>query len=97
MHCIQGEARSHGSLFSVAPDFKTIADFRKGNGKVVQASCRAFVQFCRQVGLIGGQLVVIAGGKFQAAASARQHLNLKRLKWESDLCGKPARLRQLPA
>jgi hypothetical protein len=49
------------------------------------------------VGLIGGQLVVIAGGKFQAAASARQHLNLKRLKWESDLCGKPARLRQLPA
>ncbi|NRF37013.1 transposase, partial [Bacillus velezensis] len=35
-------------LGRLAPDFKTIADFRKNNGAAFQATCRAFVQFCRQ-------------------------------------------------
>ena len=67
-------------LGRLAPDFKTIADFRKDNGATFQATCRAFVQFCRQVGLIGGQLVVIDGSKFQAVASQRKHLSLAKLK-----------------
>src|SRR5690606_27074586 len=45
-----------------------------------QATCRAFVQFCRQVGLISGQLVAIDGSKFQAVASQRKHLSLAKLK-----------------
>jgi transposase len=40
-------------LGRLAPDFKTIADFRKDNGAAFQVTCRAFVQFCRQAGLIG--------------------------------------------
>ena len=71
-------------LGRLAPDFKTIADFRKDNSAAFQATCKAFVQFCRQVGLISGQLVAIDGSKFQAVASARKHLNLKQLKRQQD-------------
>ncbi|MBW6128592.1 IS1182 family transposase [Pseudomonas aeruginosa] len=67
-------------LGRLAPDFKTIADFRKDNGAAFQATCRAFVQFCRQVGLIAGQLVALDGSKFQAVASQRKHLSLAKLK-----------------
>ena len=67
-------------LGRLAPDFKTIADFRKDNSAAFQATCRAFVQFCRQVGLISGQLVAIDGSKFQAVASQRKHLSLTKLK-----------------
>jgi len=61
------------------PDFKTIADFRKDNKAAFIATCRAFVQFCRTAGLITGELVAIDGSKFQAVASSRRHMNLKRL------------------
>ena len=67
-------------LGRLAPDFKTIADFRKDNGAAFQATCRAFVQFCRQVGLISSKLVAIDGSKFQAVASQRKHLSLAKLK-----------------
>ncbi|NRF37016.1 transposase, partial [Bacillus velezensis] len=36
--------------------------------------------FCRQAGLISGQLVAIDGSKFQAVASQRKHLSLAKLK-----------------
>jgi hypothetical protein len=71
-------------LGRLAPDFKTIADFRKDNGAAFQATCRAFVQFCRQVGLISGQLVAIDGSKFQAVASPRKHLSLKQLRRQQE-------------
>ena len=32
----------------LAPDFKTIADFRKDNGNAMRGACRKFIQFCRQ-------------------------------------------------
>ncbi|VXC63112.1 hypothetical protein PSEUDO8Z_150137 [Pseudomonas sp. 8Z] len=34
-------------LGRLAPGFKTIADFRKDNSAAFQATCCAFVQFCR--------------------------------------------------
>ena len=33
----------------LAPDFKTIADFRKDNGKAIREVCRAFVALCQLV------------------------------------------------
>ena len=66
-------------LGRLTPDFKTIADFRKNNSQAFQATCRSFVQFCRKVGLIAGELVAIDGSKFQAVASTRKHLSLKQL------------------
>ena len=67
-------------LGRLAPDFKTIADFRRDNSAASIATCCAFVQFCRRAGLIAGELVAIDGSKFQAAASNRKHVTPKKLK-----------------
>lgn len=61
-------------LGRLAPDFKTIAEFRRLNRTAFVATCREFVQFCRRAQLITGELVAIDGSKFQAAASHRQHV-----------------------
>ncbi|ONF45334.1 hypothetical protein BTO32_02435 [Marinobacter lutaoensis] len=50
----------------LAPDFKTIADFRKDNGDAIKQVCRQFIVFCKQAGLVSGQLVAIDGSKFKA-------------------------------
>src|SRR3977135_2931631 len=38
------------------PDFKTIADFRKGNGEAIRKVCRAFVVLCRRLELVREQI-----------------------------------------
>ena len=50
----------------LAPDFKTIADFRRDNGEAVRAACKQFVVLCRQVGLIAGGMVAVDGSRFKA-------------------------------
>src|SRR3954464_1854156 len=35
----------------LAPDHKTIANFRKDNGPAIQAVCAHFIVLCRQIGL----------------------------------------------
>jgi transposase len=66
-------------LGRLAPDFKTIADFRRDNSAAFVATCRAFVRFCRGAGLIAGDLVAIDGSKFQAVAANRKHITPKKL------------------
>jgi transposase len=43
----------------LAPDFKTIADFRRDNGPAIRADCRRFVELCRRVGLFTLQVAAI--------------------------------------
>jgi len=50
----------------LAPDFKTIADFRRDNGEAIRAVCRQFVLLCRGIGLIGGATVAVDGSRFKA-------------------------------
>src|SRR5450830_1857512 len=50
----------------LTPDFKTIANFRKDNGKAISNVCRQFVVLCRQLGLFSDALVAIDGSKFKA-------------------------------
>src|SRR5881397_3987837 len=50
----------------LAPDFKTIADFRKDNGAALRAVCSQFVVLCRQLGLFTGAVLAIDGSKFKA-------------------------------
>ena len=50
----------------LVPDFKTIANFRKDNGKAIRAVCRQFVVLCQQLGLFSEALVAIDGSKFKA-------------------------------
>ena len=48
------------------PDFKTIANFRKDNGKAIRGVCRQFVDLCRQFDLFSQAIVAIDGSKFKA-------------------------------
>ena len=50
----------------LAPDFKTIADFRRDNGPAIRATCRQFVLLCRKLNLFSDALVAIDGSKFKA-------------------------------
>ncbi len=50
----------------LAPDFKTIADFRRDNGKAISETCRAFVVLCRKLNLLSDASVAIDGSKFKA-------------------------------
>ncbi len=50
----------------LAPDFKTIADFRKDNGPAIRATCRQFVALCRKLELFAHALAAIDGSKFKA-------------------------------
>jgi transposase len=48
------------------PDFKTIANFRKDNGRAIRKVCRQFIVLCRQLNLFTQTLVAIDGSKFKA-------------------------------
>src|SRR6202007_591392 len=50
----------------LAPDFKTIADFRKDNGKAIREVCRTFVALCRELDLLSAASIAIDGSKFKA-------------------------------
>ena len=50
----------------LAPDFKTIADFRRDNGKAIRNVCRHFVALCRKLDLFSQSIVAIDGSKFKA-------------------------------
>jgi len=50
----------------LAPDFKTIADFRRDHGAAIQAACRRFVLLCRKMGLIAGGMVAVDGSRLRA-------------------------------
>jgi transposase len=66
-------------LNRLAPDHKTIAQFRRENALAFKAVCRAFVSFCAEAQLIGGQWVAIDGSKFQAVASKRSVVTAAKL------------------
>ena len=50
----------------LAPDHKTIADFRKDNGRAIRQVCTRFVVLCRRMGLLAQASVAIDGSKFKA-------------------------------
>ncbi len=53
----------------LAPDHKTIADFRKDNGSAIKKVCARFVELCREMGLLAKASVAIDGSKFKAVNS----------------------------
>ena len=50
----------------LVPDHKTIADFRKDNGRAIRKVCVRFVELCREIGLLTKASVAINGSKFKA-------------------------------
>ena len=64
----------------LAPDFKTIADFRKDNGAAIRAACRRFVELCRKVGLFAQAVAAIDGSKFKAVNARDKNFTPAKLK-----------------
>ena len=62
------------------PDFKTIANFRKGNGKSIRNVCRQFVVLCQQLDLFADAVVAIDGSKFKAVNSSDRNFTDAKLK-----------------
>jgi len=50
----------------LAPDFKTIADFRHDNGQGIRNVCKRFIFMCRQLNLFTQAIVAVDGSKFKA-------------------------------
>lgn len=53
-------------LGRLAPDHKTIADFRRHNGSAIRKVCAQFIELCRRIGLLSVASVAIDGSKFKA-------------------------------
>ena len=53
-------------LGRLVPDHKTVADFRKDNGRAIRQVCARFVELCREMGLLAKASVAIDGSKFKA-------------------------------
>jgi transposase len=64
----------------LAPDFKTIADFRKNNGKAICQVCAEFVLLCKQLELFSDSMVAIDGSKFKAVNSRDKNYTAAKLK-----------------
>ena len=64
----------------LAPDFKTIADFRRDNGAAIRKVCAQFVELCRGVGLFSQALAVIDGSKFKAVNNRDKNFTPHKLK-----------------
>ncbi len=56
-------------LRQLAPDFKTVADFRRQNRGCFKGVFKQFNLLCRKLDLFGAELVAIDGSKFKAANS----------------------------
>jgi transposase len=64
----------------LAPDFKTIADFRKDNGKAIREVCREFVALCHKLGLLSAASVAIDGSKFKAVNARDKNFTEAKMK-----------------
>jgi hypothetical protein len=70
----------------LAPDFKTIADFRRDHGDAIRKVCREFVVLCRRLKLFTDGIVAIDGSKFKAVNNRDKNFTDRKLQ---------ARLQQL--
>jgi transposase len=68
----------------LAPDFKTIADFRKDNINCIKGVFKEFVKLCISLDLFGAKCVVIDGTKFKAVNSLDSNFNRKKLSYRME-------------
>ena len=68
-------------LGRLAPDFKTIADFRKNNGTGIKNACRSVIEICRQLNLFTDAVVAIDGSKFKAVNSKENNYTPKKVQF----------------
>ncbi len=64
----------------LAPDFKTVADFRKDNGEAIRLVCREFVMLCKKLNLLSDKLIAIDGSKFKAVNNRDKNFTRAKMK-----------------
>ena len=64
----------------LAPDFKTIADFRKNNGPAIRLVCREFILLCKKLELFADAFVAIDGSKFKAVNNRDKNFTAAKMK-----------------
>ncbi len=64
----------------LAPDHKTIADFRKDNGRAIREVCARFVALCRRLDLFADASVAIDGSKFKAVNTRDKNFTRAKMK-----------------
>jgi transposase len=69
----------------LAPDFKTLADFRVENGGAIRGVCREFIVLCRRVGMFTQSIVAIDGSKFKAVNHRDRNFTSGKMKLRMEL------------
>ena len=64
----------------LAPDHKTIADFRKDNGPAIRKVCSQFIALCRRLELFADASVAIDGSKFKAVNTRDRNFTRAKMK-----------------
>ena len=64
----------------LAPDFKTIADFRKDNGSAIITACSQFIALCRKMKVFSHAVVAIDGSKLKAVNSRDRNYTVGKVK-----------------
>ena len=64
----------------LSPDFKTIADFRRNNGKAIRNVCSQFIVLCRNLNLFSKSIVAIDGSKFKAVNNRDRNFTSAKVK-----------------
>ena len=64
----------------LAPDHKTIAEFRKDNGPAIRRVCSRFIALCRQLDLFAEASVAIDGAKFKAVNTRDKNFTRAKVK-----------------
>ncbi len=82
--CLEREAHRNVELMwltgRLAPDFRTIADFRKNNGAAIRLVCREFILLCKKLNLFADVFVAIDGSKFKAVNNRDKNFTAAKMK-----------------
>lgn len=63
----------------LAPDHKTIADFRRHNATAIKKTCAQFVELCRRIGVLDGGCVAIDGSKFKGVNNRDRNFTARKI------------------
>src|ERR1700693_5703251 len=69
----------------LAPDFKTLADFRAESGVAIRGVCREFIVLCRRLGMFSQAVVAIDGSKFKAVNHRDRNFTSGKMKMRMEL------------
>jgi len=82
--CLEHETQRNVEMMwltgRLAPDHKTISDFRKDNGEAIRLVCREFVMLCKKLNLLSNALVAIDGSKFKAVNNRDRNFTRAKMK-----------------